>query len=115
MLAVAGAAIYVWGPRNKSMAATIPNAEVKFGDFVDYVELRGDIAVRSSKVITAPYNAGDLQILKLIPNGAKVKKGDVVVEFDPTSLQRSADQYRASAKSGGGGDRPRECPATASG
>ncbi len=92
---VAGAGIYVWGPRKKSMAATIPNAEVKLGDFVDYVELRGEIAVRSSKVITAPYNAGDLQILKLVANGANVKKGDVVVEFDPTSLQRSADQYRA--------------------
>jgi HlyD family secretion protein len=90
-----GIGIYVWGPRQKSMAATIPNAEVKLGDFVDYVELRGDIAVRSSKVILAPNNAGDLQILKLVPNGANVKKGDVVAQFDATSLKRSADQYRA--------------------
>ena len=95
MLAVAGAGIYFWGPQKKGNAATIPNAEVKRSDFIDYVELRGEIAVRSSKVITAPYNAGDLQILKLVANGANIKKGDVVVVFDPTSLQRSADQFRA--------------------
>jgi RND family efflux transporter MFP subunit len=95
VLLLAGAGIYVWGPWKKSMAATIPNAEVKLGDFIDYVELRGEIAVRSSKVILAPYNAGDLQILKLVQNGATIKKGDAVVQFDPTSLQRSADQYRA--------------------
>ena len=95
VLLVAGAGIYVWGPRKKSMAATIPNAEVKLGEFIDYVELRGEIAVRSSKVITAPYNAGDLQILKLVQNGANIKKGDLVVEFDPTTVKRNADQYRA--------------------
>jgi HlyD family secretion protein len=94
----AGAAFSLWGPRKKGMADAIPSAEVKLGDFVDCVELRGEIAVRSSKVITAPYNAGDLQILKLIANGARVKKGDVVVVFDPTSLQRSSDQFRAALK-----------------
>jgi multidrug efflux pump subunit AcrA (membrane-fusion protein) len=94
---LAGVGIYVWMPRNKAVAS-IPTAEVKLGDFVDYVELRGEISVRSSKIITAPYNAGDLQILKLAPNGAHVNKGDVVVVFDPTTLQRSADQYRAALK-----------------
>jgi multidrug efflux pump subunit AcrA (membrane-fusion protein) len=95
VLLVAGAAIYIRGSLKKEDAVDIPSAEVKLGDFVDYVELRGEIAVASAKVITAPYNAGDLRILKLVPSGAHVKKGDVVVVFDPTSLQRSADQYRA--------------------
>lgn len=95
VLLVAGVCIYVWWPRNKGDASAIPTAEVKLGDFIDYVELRGEIAVLSSKMITAPYNAGDLQILKLVPNGSHINKGDVVVVFDPTSLQRSADQYRA--------------------
>jgi HlyD family secretion protein len=98
LVLVTGAGIHIWSPRTNNEAATIPNAEVKLGDFVDYVELRGEIAVRSSKVITAPYNAGDLQILKLVQNGAYVKKGDVVVVFDPTSLERSADQYRATLR-----------------
>ena len=94
VLAVASAGIYIWGPRKKDMSAAIPNAEVKLDEFIDYVELRGEIAVRSSKVITAPYNAGDLMILKLVPNGARVNKGDVVAVFDPTTVKRNADQFR---------------------
>ncbi len=91
----AGAGLYLWRPWGKSEVSTIPTAAVKRGDFIDYVELRGEIAVGSSKVVTAPYNAGELQVLKLAADGAHVKKGDVVVVFDPTSLQRSADQFRA--------------------
>lgn len=78
--------------------ASVPSAEVKLGDFLDYVELRGEITVRSSAVIAAPNNSGDLQILKLARNGAQVKKGDVVVEFDPSTLKRTADQNRSTLK-----------------
>jgi len=98
LLILAGAGIYLGSPLKKSNEETIPNAEVKLGDFVDYVELRGEIAVQSAKVITAPYNAGDLQILKLVPDGTRVQRGDVVVVFDSTSLQRSADEYRATLR-----------------
>jgi HlyD family secretion protein len=98
LLTIAGAGIYTWESRHKSQAALMPETEVRLGDFVDYVELRGEIAVGSSKVITAPYNAGDLQILKLVQNGAHVKKGDAIAVFDPTSVQRSVDQFRATLK-----------------
>jgi HlyD family secretion protein len=94
VLLAASAGIYVWGPKTKSIAATIPNAEVKIGEFIDYVELRGEIAVQSSKTITAPNDAGDLQILKLVQNGANIKKGDMVAQFDPTTVKRDADQFR---------------------
>jgi HlyD family secretion protein len=94
ILAAAGGGIYIWGPWGKEKAPAVPTAEVKLGDFVDYVELRGEIRVRSAKVITAPYNAGELQILKLCRDGGAIKKGDVVVEFDRTTLQRTADQNR---------------------
>ena len=33
--------------------------------------------------------SGELQILKLASNGSKVKAGDVVVQFDGTTLQRT--------------------------
>jgi len=97
VLVLAGAAtgIYFW----KSWAAAeIPIAaiaEVLLDDYVDNVELRGEITVRSSTVIKAPYNAGELQILKLVRNGAQVKKGDIIVEFDSSSMQRTMDQYRS--------------------
>ena len=83
---------------NNQKGPSVPSAEVKPGDFVDYVEMRGEIAVQSSKVIAAPYNTGDLQILKLARNGTRVQEGDVVVEFDPSTLQRTADQARSSLK-----------------
>jgi RND family efflux transporter MFP subunit len=98
VLAAAGAGVGLWGPWGKGKAPVVPTAEVRLGEFVDYVELRGEIRVRSSTVITAPYNAGDLQILKLCRDGEPIKKGDVVVQFDPTSLKRSADQYRSTLK-----------------
>jgi len=82
-VSAAGASVYLRGPWKKQGAAAIPDAEARVGDFIDTVELRGEIAVRSASVITAPYNAGDLQILKLVPNGSRVRKGDVVVSSAP--------------------------------
>ncbi len=98
VLAIAGGGLAMWRPWEKPKTPNVPTEEVKLGDFVDYVELRGEIRVRTSTVITGPYNAGDLQILKLCKDGAPLKKGDVVVEFDRTSLQRSADQFRSTLK-----------------
>jgi len=92
---MASMGIYLWSDWEKTQAPQIPTAEVKLDEFVDYVELRGEIKVRSSAVISAPYSAGDLQILKLCRNGATVRKGDVVIEFDPSSLMRNADRLRS--------------------
>jgi len=98
LLALAAGGIYTITRRSKDAAVSIPSEEVRLGEFVDYVEMRGEIRVRSSTVVSAPYNAGDLQILKLARSGSEVKKGDVVVEFDPSTLQRNADQFRSTLK-----------------
>jgi len=98
LAAAAGTGLYLWGPWGKDKAPAVPTAEVKLGDFVDYVELRGEIKVRASNVISAPYNAGELQILKLCRDGAPIRKGEVVVEFDGSTVKRNADQNRAILK-----------------
>src|SRR5205085_11778678 len=49
--------------------------------------------------LNAPSIAGDLQIVKLVPTGTIVKKGDVVVQFDPTTLQRTLEQKQSELKS----------------
>jgi HlyD family secretion protein len=98
VIAVVAGGFFLKAWRSNGKLPSVPSAEVKLGDFVDYVEMRGEIRVRSSTVISAPYNAGELQILKLIPDGSHVKKGDVVVQFDPSTLQRSADQARSTLK-----------------
>lgn len=93
------AGIVFMARRNNDKIPAVPSAVVKSGDFIDSIELRGEITVRSSTVIAAPYNAGDnLQILKLAPNGTQVKKGDIVVQFDASSLQRTADTARAALR-----------------
>jgi HlyD family secretion protein len=97
-LVLAGAGIVFLGPWRAKSAAALPTGEVKLGEFVDYVELRSQVEVHSSTFITGPFNAGDLQILKLCRDGTRVKKGDVVVEFDPTGLQRSVEQFRTTVR-----------------
>ena len=73
---------------------TIQTAPVRRGEFVDYLSVRGEIKARQSKTLTAPSAAGDLQIIKLAHTGQQVKAGDVVVQFDTTTLQRTLEQKR---------------------
>lgn len=72
-----------------AVAPNVTTAVVTKGDFVDYIQIRGDIRPAKSLVLAAPLQSGgDLQIVKLVKNGSAVKKGDVVVEFDATSLKQ---------------------------
>jgi HlyD family secretion protein len=77
---------------------SVPTAEVIRGEFVDYSQLRGEVKAAKSVVLTAPSNAGDLQIIKLSKNGSPVKKGDIVVQFDSTDVQRKLEQTRTELK-----------------
>lgn len=79
-------------------APSIPTAVVRKGEFVDYMQARGEVAVLKSVILIAPSNAGDIQIIKLVRNGTRVKKGDVLVEFDVSNLKRTLDQKRSELK-----------------
>jgi len=61
---------------------TLAWALYRNGQFVDALEIRGDIRPLKSIVLSAPMQSGDLQIVKLAKNGSLVKPGDIVVEFD---------------------------------
>jgi HlyD family secretion protein len=78
--------------------ANVPTAAVARGEFVDVVELRSDIRPVRSVVVSAPAQAGELQIVRLVKNGTKVNAGDVVVEFDATALKRQEVDRRAELK-----------------
>jgi RND family efflux transporter MFP subunit len=98
LLAIAGGGILLKVRGKSKKDISVPTTDVKRGEFIDYVELRGEIAVRSSTVITAPANAGNLQIIKLALNGSHVKKGDFIAEFDASTLKRNAEQARSTLK-----------------
>jgi len=80
-------------------AVTVPTATVQRKEFVDYLEIKGEVKALRSAIVTAPYNAGDLQILRLAENAAKAKKGDVLVEFDATTVKQKLAQDQSAAKS----------------
>ena len=85
--------------RIASPAAKLSTAEVKRMDFVDYLEVKGEVKALHSAIIAAPYGAGDLQIMTLAANAAKVKKGDVLVEFDNTTVKQKLAQDQSALKS----------------
>ena len=102
---IAGAAIVVIGGlgfgafRLASSAGTLPTAEVKRKEFVDNLEIKGDVKALRSVIIAAPYSAGELQIVNLVANTTKVKKGDLLVEFDATTVKQKLAQDQSGVKS----------------
>lgn len=103
--AVAVAAVALFGGlgfgafRMASSAVAIPTAAVTRKDFVDTLEIKGEVKALRSKVIAAPYGAGDLQIVSLVANSAKVKKGDLLVQFDATTMKQKLAQDQSAVKS----------------
>jgi HlyD family secretion protein len=77
---------------------SVPTIEVKRTEFLDSVQFRGECTALKSLSITAPAEAGDLQILKMANDGAKVKPGDMIVEFDETKTDQDLAQYRSTLK-----------------
>jgi HlyD family secretion protein len=80
-------------------ASKIPLGNVQRKEFVDYLEIRGEVRALRSKTVVAPFGAGDLQIIKLASNGAKVKAGDVLIEFDATTTKQKLAQDQSALKS----------------
>ncbi len=85
--------------RLASSSAKVPTAEVKRKEFVDYLEIKGEVKALRSVIVAAPYGAGDLQIINLVANAAKVKKGDVLVQFDATTMKQKLAQDQSAVKS----------------
>lgn len=95
---VVGIGVVAWATGVGRSGPAVPTAVVTRGEFVDIVELRGEIRPVRSVVLSAPAQAGELQIIRLVKNGTAVKPGDVLVEFDSTSLRRAEVDRRADLK-----------------
>src|SRR6202046_511081 len=96
LCAVAGVVAAV---RRASPATTndeIPTGLVKRGDLDMKVYVTGELRASHSEMLTAPpIGGGALQITHLLHTGTAVKKGDLVMEFDPTEQLYKLDQNRS--------------------
>jgi HlyD family secretion protein len=85
--------------RYSNRSPEVPTFDVKRGEFIDSIQFRGEVKAMKSVTISAPAEAGDLQILKIVADGTQVKQGDVVVEFDKTKTEQDLAQHRSTLKS----------------
>jgi RND family efflux transporter MFP subunit len=76
----------------------VPTVAVTKGEFVDYLQVRGEIRPAKSIVLAAPMQAGELLIVKLAKNGSAVKAGDLLVEFDGTALHQRMQEKQSEVK-----------------
>jgi multidrug efflux pump subunit AcrA (membrane-fusion protein) len=88
----------LWFAAPSRAAPDVPTAQVVRGEFVDVVELRGDVRPVKSLVLSAPMQAGELQIVRLAPTGTTVEPGDVIVQFDSSTLRRTIQEKRTELK-----------------
>jgi len=99
VLVIVASGVLLGAVRLSRRAPGVPTVEVKRGEFLDSSEFRGEVKALKSVTISAPSEAGDLQIVKISPEGTAVKAGDVVVEFDKTKTEQDLAQYRSALKS----------------
>jgi multidrug efflux pump subunit AcrA (membrane-fusion protein) len=98
VLAIGILAAGAFAAARRPAAPDVPTAVVAKGPFVDTLEIRGEIRPLKSVVLSSPMQSGELQILKLAKSGTMVKPGDVLVQFDPSTLQRTIDEKRSELK-----------------
>ena len=74
----------------------VPTGRVKLGDLDMKVFVTGELKASHSEILTAPaIGGGALQITHLLHTGSVVKKGDLVMEFDPSEQIYKMDQSRS--------------------
>ncbi len=90
-LTLCGGGLYAAYRYTGTTEVEVAVARVRRADFVISVRTRGDIKSARSTILKAP-TAGRLRIVHLVDNGRPVKKGDVVVEFDPMEQEQNVLQ-----------------------
>jgi multidrug efflux pump subunit AcrA (membrane-fusion protein) len=97
LLLVAGSGFAWRQMRHGQQLADLPTAPVRKGDFLVLVRCRGELTARRSEQVIAPLNA-DLQIVWLAPESSAVKKGQVIIKFDPSKAQQDLKERDAALR-----------------
>lgn len=99
IILLAGSGVLMGAVRLGRRTPTVPTMAVQRGEFLDSLQFRGEVKALKSVTISAPAEAGELQIVKVLTEGTAVKPGDVVVQFDGTKTEQELAQYRSALKS----------------
>lgn len=99
ILVLAGSGVVLGAVRLGKRTPTVPTYEVKRGEFLDSLQFRGEVKALKSVTISAPSEAGDLQIIRIAAEGTVVKPGDMIVEFDKTKTEQDLAQDKSALKS----------------
>lgn len=74
----------------------VPTTRVKRGDLDMQVYATGELRASHAEMMTAPpIGGGVLEITHLLHTGTPVKKGDLVIEFDPSEQRFKMDQNQS--------------------
>jgi HlyD family secretion protein len=96
LCAVVGVVAAVRHTTPVTTAEEIATALVKRGDLDMKVYVTGELRASHSEMLIAPaIGGGALQITRLLHTGTPVKKGDLVMEFDPSEQHYKLDQNRS--------------------
>ena len=85
--------------RYTNRSPAVPTFDVKLEEFVDSLQFRGEVKALKSATISAPAEAGELQVLTIAADSTQVKPGDMVVRFDKTKTEQDLAQFRSTLKS----------------
>jgi multidrug resistance efflux pump len=91
-----GAVMAARRSRLSTAEGEIPIAEVRRGDLDLKIVAMGELRATHTIMLTAPpVGGGALQITRLSHTGVPVKKGDIVIQFDPSEQHYKLDQNRS--------------------
>jgi HlyD family secretion protein len=96
IVGILGSLIYYFGFRRDKGTTDIVTATAKRGDFLIVVREIGKLDAAKS-VNVSPTTQG--KIIKMVPEGSVVKKGDPVVWLDATDIAKQIKDYEASLQS----------------
>ena len=85
--------------RYSHRAPPIATYRVKRGEFLDVLQLRGQLKAMKSVEISAPADVDSLQILTMLTDGARVKPGETIIQFDPSKAKEDVAQDNSAMKS----------------
>lgn len=96
LCAVAGVVAAARRVSPSTAGTDIPTIRVKRGDLDMKIFITGELKASHSEMLAAPpIGGGALQITHLLHTGSAVKKGDLVIEFDPSEQHYKFDQSRS--------------------